>query len=107
MKIATVLFITFLAFFNRCERPPVQHDVNLGPAPAAHSNMGHEEMTSSPGAAESPYELQFLDTMMAHHNGAIDMAQLVATRAQHAELKQLAKNIIADQQKETAQMKDW
>lgn len=107
MKIATVLFITLLAFFNRCERPPVQHDVNLGPATASNSGVRHEEMASSPGAAEAPYELQFLDTMIAHHEGAIDMAQLVATRAQHAELKQMAKNIIADQQREIAQMKEW
>lgn len=107
MKIATVLFITLLAFFNRCERPPVQHDVNIDPATARHSGMSHEEMASSPGAAEAPYELQFLDTMIAHHGGAVDMAQLVATRAQHAELRQLAKNIIADQQKEIAQMKEW
>ena len=107
MKIATVLFITFLAFLNRCERPPVQHDINPGPNAAGHSGVGHEGMTSSPGAAEAPYELQFLDTMIAHHTGAIDMAQLVATRAQHPELKQLAKNIIADQQKEIAQMKEW
>ena len=107
MKIATVLFITLLAFFNRCERPPVQHDVKIDPTTAGHSGMSHEEMTSSPGAAEAPYELQFLDTMIAHHSGAVDMAQLVATRAQHAEIKQLAKNIIADQQREIAQMKEW
>ena len=107
MKIATVLFITLLAFFNRCERPPVQHDVKIDPATAGHSGMGHEDMTSSPGAADAPYELQFLDTMIAHHGAAVDMAQLVATRAQHAELKQLAKNIIADQQREIAQMKEW
>jgi uncharacterized protein (DUF305 family) len=107
MKIATLLFITLLAFFNRCERPPVQHDVNLGPATASNSGVRHEEMMSSPGAADAPYELQFLDTMIAHHEGAIDMSQLVATRAQHAELKQLAKSIIADQQKEIAQMKEW
>lgn len=107
MKIATVLFITLLALFNRCERPPVQHDVNMGPSTTGHSGMGHGDMTSSPGAAEAPYELQFLDTMIVHHTGAIDMAQLAATRAQHAELKQLAKNIINDQQKEIAQMKEW
>lgn len=107
MKIATVLFITLFAFFNRCERPPVQHDVNIDANTAGHSGMSREGMTSSPGAAEAPYELQFLDTMIAHHGGAVDMAQLVATRAQHAELKQLAKNIIADQQKEIAQMREW
>jgi uncharacterized protein (DUF305 family) len=64
-------------------------------------------MTSSPGASEAPYELQFIDTMIVHHQGAIDMAQLVATRAQHEELRQLAKSIISDQQREIAEMKAW
>jgi len=69
--------------------------------------MDHSKMESSPGAADAPYELQFLDTMIVHHGGAIDAAQLVATRAQHEELRQLAKAIIADQQREVAKMKQW
>ena len=64
-------------------------------------------MTNSPGAVDAPYELQFIDTMIVHHQGAIDMAQLVATRAQHEELRQLAKSIISDQQREIAEMKAW
>jgi len=64
-------------------------------------------MTSSAGAAQAPYELQFIDTMIVHHQGAIDAAQLVATRAQHQELIDLARSIIDDQQREIAQMKEW
>ena len=69
--------------------------------------MDHSKMDSSPGAANAPYELQFIDTMIVHHGGAIDAAQLVATRAQHKELIELAKTIIADQQREIAEMKQW
>ena len=69
--------------------------------------MDHSKMTSSPGAAEAPFELQFIDTMIAHHMGAIDAAQLVATRAGHQELKELARSIIADQQREIAKMRAW
>jgi len=73
----------------------------------SNANTGRQDMVSSPGAATSPFELQFLDTMIAHHQIAIDAAQLVATRAQHDELKQLAKSIIRDQQTEIAKMRDW
>ena len=69
--------------------------------------MDHGKMESSPGAASAPYELQFIDAMILHHGGAIDAAQLVATRAQHKELIELAKAIIADQQHEVAEMKQW
>jgi len=33
-------------------------------------------MKSSPNAANAPYDLQFLDTMIAHHQGAVDMAKI-------------------------------
>lgn len=74
---------------------------------ADQGNMQHSTMQSSPGAINAPYDLQFLDTMIAHHQGAIDMAKPAATKAGHAEIKQLARNIISDQEKEIAQMKEW
>lgn len=71
------------------------------------ANMSHDMMQSSPNAAQAPYDLQFLDTMSAHHQGAIDMAQPAATKAQSAELKTFAAKIVADQKKEIAQMQAW
>jgi len=71
------------------------------------SGMNHGAMQSSPNAASAPYDLQFLDTMTAHHQGAVDMARPAETKAQHAELKEMAGNIIRDQEREIAQMKQW
>lgn len=64
-------------------------------------------MSSSPNAADAPFDLQFIDTMTAHHQGAIDMAQTAESKAQKAELKSFARKIIEDQQREIAQMKQW
>ncbi len=76
-----------------------------------NSNMsgmsGMSDMKSSPNAASQPYDLQFLDTMSAHHQSAIDMAKMVDGKSNNAELKAFAAKIIADQNKEIAQMKDW
>jgi len=72
-----------------------------------HSNMDHSAMTSSQNAASAPYDLQFLDTMIAHHQGAVDMAQPCGASAEHAEIKTLCKNIISSQQKEITDMKEW
>lgn len=107
MKLILVIFVAL--FLNMCERPPVGKEIDHNSTDHSkieQSKIGHS-MESSPNAASAPYDLQFIDTMIAHHQGAIDMAQLVDTRAQHAELKTLAKNIIADQQKEIAQMREW
>lgn len=69
--------------------------------------MDHANMQSSPDAAKAPYDLQFLDTMIAHHQGAVDMAKPALDKAQHQELKKMAKNIVADQEREIAEMKKY
>lgn len=71
------------------------------------NEMDHSMMQSSANAASAPYDLQFLDTMIAHHRGAVDMAGSCATKAQHAEVKTLCANIISSQTKEITQMTEW
>lgn len=106
MRNITIFFI-ILVLFSACSRRPNQKDVVLDHNTMGQSKMDHSMMESSPNAASAPYEVQFIDTMIVHHQGAIDMAQLVQTRAQHPELKKLANDIIAAQQKEIEQMKSW
>jgi uncharacterized protein (DUF305 family) len=72
------------------------------------SNMsGHDmmNMNSDPGAAEAPYDLQFLDSMIHHHNGAIMMAKMVLGKTERPELKAFAQKVIDDQSKEIDYMK--
>ena len=72
-----------------------------------HSSMNHSAMQSAPNAAAQPYDLQFLDTMIAHHSGAVDMAKAATTKAENAELKAFADKIVADQNREITEMKKW
>jgi len=73
-----------------------------------NSNMsGMSDMKSSPNAASQPYDLQFIDTMTHHHQGAIEMAEMAVKKTQNQELKAFGQKIISDQKKEIAQMKDW
>ncbi|SMP81324.1 DUF305 domain-containing protein [Noviherbaspirillum suwonense] len=77
----------------------------------SHSDMqgmhGMHAVTSSPNAAKAPYDHQFLDTMSAHHQSAMEMAKLVDERSAHDELKKMAKKMIEDQQKDIQQLQDW
>ena len=68
--------------------------------------QGHEmmNMNSDPGAADQPFDLQFLDSMIHHHNGAIMMAKMVLGKTERHELKGFAQKIIDDQTKEIGQM---
>lgn len=72
-----------------------------------HGEMNHSTMQSAPNAASQPFDLQFLDTMIAHHEGAIEMAQAVGAKSSNAELKTLAAKIVADQTREISEMKRW
>ena len=73
----------------------------------SNMSMDHSAMKSSPNAASQPYDLQFIDTMIAHHKGAVDMAKMVDGKTQNADIKKFAVQIIADQEKEIGQMKGW
>lgn len=49
----------------------------------------------------------FIEQMIPHHEGAIEMAQLAREKGKHPEIKTLAQNIITAQQKEITDMKTW
>lgn len=74
-----------------------------------NSNMptNHSGMKSDANAASAPYDLQFIDTMTAHHTSALDMAKMVDGRTENPDLKKFAAQIIKDQEKEIAEMKVW
>jgi uncharacterized protein (DUF305 family) len=57
--------------------------------------------------AAVPYDLLFIDAMVAHHEGAVAMAEPADSNALHPELAEFARKVIADQSREIAMMKQW
>lgn len=68
-------------------------------------NMGQE--IAALCATTKDFDLAFIDAMITHHESAILMAQVAEQRAAHPELKQLAQAIVAAQQREIDQMRQW
>lgn len=57
--------------------------------------------------SDAPYDAQFIDSMIIHHQGAVDMARQVLAESQRPELGTLAENIITSQEAEIQQMQAW
>lgn len=52
-------------------------------------------------------DVDFATMMIAHHQGAVDMARQQVARGRDPELKALAARMIGEQQREIAQMQAW
>lgn len=72
------------------------------------SSMSMEDMTNElKNKSGDEFDKAFLAQMIIHHQGAIDMANLVLQKSTRPELRNLANEIIAAQTKEINQMKTW
>lgn len=89
-----------------------------------HSTMDHGAMDDSPSSkafAEANAKMHtdmavpltgnadvdFVQGMIPHHQGAIDMAKIVLEHGKDPEIRKLAEDVIKAQEGEIAMMKEW
>ena len=70
---------------------------------AANAKMHRDMAIELTGDADA----DFVRGMIPHHQGAIDMANVVLQHGADPEIRKLAQDIIAAQEKEIAWMKEW
>jgi uncharacterized protein (DUF305 family) len=84
-----------------------------GMAGMDHSNMDHGSMGM--GSGEMAWQMvmvngkysdeRFIDAMVLHHQGAIEMAKVALKHAEHEEIEELSHNVISSQQDEIEELK--
>ncbi|MCC5623674.1 DUF305 domain-containing protein, partial [Nostoc sp. CHAB 5715] len=91
----------------------------VGDKPMAYdAKMGHDMQMSSEqmqammmnmdlGAADTEFDLRFINAMIPHHESAVVMAKDALQKSQRPEIKNLAQEIIKAQDAEINQMKQW
>lgn len=70
---------------------------------AAMSKMSQGMSVTYTGDADK----DFVNGMIPHHQGAVDMAQVELKYGKDPQMRKLAQNVIASQNKEIALMKAW
>ncbi|MGB3945223.1 MAG: DUF305 domain-containing protein [Candidatus Saccharimonadales bacterium] len=101
--VATLIVVAGVSVFALRDTLFQSYASTDSPQPGMMSNTKNE-YAELKGEA---YDKAFLANMIAHHQGAVDMAKLAQTNAKHAELKSMADDIVSAQEAEIAEMTEW
>lgn len=89
-----------------------QNNENAMPVASSDTATGYSmqqdpTMSALQGKKGESFDREFIIQMIAHHQGAIQMAELALQTSKRPEIKSLSTEIIAAQKLEIQQMQEW
>ncbi|HEY9849134.1 MAG TPA: DUF305 domain-containing protein [Leptolyngbyaceae cyanobacterium] len=114
---SSAAFLIWISTFNHTQAQTqvlVQNPTQTQTQPPTSEHNTHHP-NSSPNVAPAAMgmmnpqqaDLHFIEMMIPHHQGAINMANLALSKTNRLEIKKLAQAIKTDQNREIEQMKTW
>jgi uncharacterized protein (DUF305 family) len=105
--------VDLAARIQKAQDPEIQQLNGLlkewGAAPSgehsAHGPMSGEDLAKLGQAKDAAFDRQWLEMMVEHHEGAIEMAKTLLQQGSNAEVKALAQKVIDGQQAEITEMR--
>ncbi len=83
------------------------HSGHASPTAVSESGSAGAGPSDAEPTQGAEFDRRFIASMSAHHESAIEMAQVALENAEHPEIKQLAQEIIQTQEAENEQMTRW
>lgn len=83
------------------------HNFHVGEMMGSRENSSRTDSQSSSQGMMGNIDRHFIEQMIPHHEDAITMADIALEKAQHQEIKDLAKNIKTSQSAEIREMQAW
>lgn len=96
------------AWYTDADDRPMAYHAEMGHMmPMSEAQIEAMKMSVNLGAGDDTFDLRFIEAMIPHHQGAIDMAKDVLTKTERPDVRTLAEAILSSQAKEIAQMEAW
>ncbi|WP_416676437.1 DUF305 domain-containing protein [Egbenema bharatensis] len=83
------------------------HGSNHGSEMPLSEEMDHGDMHMSLGPQDELFDLRFIDAMIPHHQGAVEMAEEALDKSDRPEIQTLSQEIITAQEQEIQQLQEW
>lgn len=71
------------------------------------AQQNQSQAASSAIGKSTEVDKSFIEMMILHHQGAVEMAQMAVKKAKTPEVQKLAKSIVKEQKQEIGQMRTW